>query len=100
MTRNVQVSVCDDCRLFFVGAREGQLPQVMAMINTKHYTPMPAMLFTVSTQYLDYILLTLIQYVGIITHTSSLHYRAMPAMLFTVSTLGLDYIFFLHRPSM
>lgn len=33
-------------RLFFVGARAGQLPQLMSMINVNHFTPMPAMLFT------------------------------------------------------
>ncbi|KAK3578466.1 hypothetical protein CHS0354_038556 [Potamilus streckersoni] len=33
-------------RLFFIGAQEGQLPELMSMINCKHFTPMPAMLFT------------------------------------------------------
>ncbi|KAH9499797.1 Large neutral amino acids transporter small subunit 2 [Bulinus truncatus] len=33
-------------RLCFVGAREGQLPGIMAMISVKKHTPMPAILFT------------------------------------------------------
>ena len=47
-------------RLFYVGAREGQMPQVLTMINTSTRTPIPAVIFLVNITKFKAILMEII----------------------------------------
>ena len=57
-------------RLFFVGARDGQMPRTMAFITTKTCTPMPSLVFLVckfqDTEYIKTLLHVMMKHLSII----------------------------------
>ncbi|KAM6919788.1 large neutral amino acids transporter small subunit 2 isoform 2-T2 [Lycodopsis pacificus] len=67
----VNGSLFTSSRLFFAGAREGHLPRLLAMIHVTNCTPIPALLFTLSSTLLMLCtsdIYTLINYVGFINY--------------------------------
>ncbi|XP_026169024.1 large neutral amino acids transporter small subunit 2 isoform X2 [Mastacembelus armatus] len=67
----VNGSLFTSSRLFFAGAREGQLPCLLAMIHITRCTPIPALVFTLISTLLMLCtsdIYTLINYVGFINY--------------------------------
>ncbi|XP_053738385.1 large neutral amino acids transporter small subunit 2 isoform X1 [Synchiropus splendidus] len=67
----VNGSLFTSSRLFFAGAKEGQLPRFLAMIHVTRCTPIPALLFTLLSTLLMLCtsdIYTLINYVGFINY--------------------------------
>ena len=50
-------------RLVFVAARDGMMPALLAMIHVKRFTPLPSVLFTVSTTHLSKLIDVLLSFV-------------------------------------
>ena len=47
---STHTSVFAQSRLVFVGARRGQFPYAFGLVSTKNYTPVPALIFSVSDE--------------------------------------------------
>ncbi|XP_064359438.1 large neutral amino acids transporter small subunit 2 [Dromaius novaehollandiae] len=67
----VNGSLFTSSRLFYAGAREGQLPALLAMIHVERRTPIPALLLTCASTLLMLVagdIYTLINYVGFVNY--------------------------------